>query len=369
MEPAAGRDGHRDAPGGQIACTHCGNRCRVPASRSRAYACPRCGAHLPHPPPAGDLSAPARRHRAGRGAAPTAWIVTVLLAALVIAVRAGVSSYRAAASGTEAVGAHPAPVRLTAAEARNYTFRLRQLEQDLRRDDQDYEVLLRLGELNLQLAEGEAEGKGSHLRRARHYLLQAGMHMLSRADAFQIHTLLDAANSPNPTFILASMPGQVGPPPREDEEWVRLRVGWLEDQVRFNPRSSRLLRRLADSYLALYSVMDHSGAGRLEHWQGGSSVSRPGEALGLAEQYYHRAIARARTHEALCRALYGEAELCRVANDPGRAAGLLQELLAIQPNNWLVSLEMASLCRQLGETARAKRYQAMAARWRTPGWI
>ena len=89
----------------------------------------------------------------------------------------------------------------------------------------------------------------------------------------------------------------------------------------------------------------------------------------MAEQYYHRAIARARTHEALCRALYGEAELCRVANDPGRAAGLLQQLLAIQPNNWLVSLEMASLCRQLGETARAKRYQAMAARWRTPGWI
>jgi tetratricopeptide (TPR) repeat protein len=146
-------------------------------------------------------------------------------------------------------------------------------------------------------------------------------------------------------------------------------LGWLEEEVSFHPADSRWLRRLGDTYLALFSMMGPRGGGRLAPWGEEGPISDPREARRRAAAYYHRAIGTARTHEALCRALYREAEMYRVTNEPSRAAALLERLLTIQPNNWLVSLETAALCRQLGQPAKAERYQALSARWRTPDWV
>src|SRR5437660_600537 len=77
----------------------------------------------------------------------------------------------------------PSMVHLSAAEVSSYTFRLRQLELDLRRDGTDFEVLRRLGQLHLQLAACRVENRVSHLRQARHYLLLAGNFSMSRWDA------------------------------------------------------------------------------------------------------------------------------------------------------------------------------------------
>jgi hypothetical protein len=89
----------------------------------------------------------------------------------------------------------------------------------------------------------------------------------------------------------------------------------------------------------------------------------------LAVQYFRRALHYARTREARCRTLYSEAQLYRAANEPARAAALLDQFLAIQPNNWLVAMEAAALSRQLSQSEKADRYQALSARWRLPGWI
>ena len=74
---------------------------------------------------------------------------------------------------------------------------------------------------------------------------------------------MEAANSSNPMMDVASIPGDYGPPRREDEGWIRMRLGFLEEQVGFHPRDARLLRRLASSYTALYSVISPGGEPRL----------------------------------------------------------------------------------------------------------
>lgn len=290
------------------------------------------------------------------------------MAAAALAIHAGLSSYRAAAAGPASAASSPAIVRLTEAQARSYAFRQRQLEADLRRDETDYEVLVQLGQLHLQLAECQNRAAGSHLRRARHYLLLAGMQAQFRADAFQVHSLLDAANAPKPTLVLAALPGEVGPPAHDDAEWVRWRLGALEDRVRFQPRSSRLLRLLGDNYVALSLIQEEGGA-RLQSPLGGRSSSERQAARRRAGECYRRAIACARTHEALCRALYRQAELFRLCHAPLRAVDFFAEILRIQPNHWLASLQMASLYRQLGHSAGAERFEALAARWRTPSWL
>jgi tetratricopeptide (TPR) repeat protein len=353
----------------QLACAACGNHCRVPGSSTRAYACPRCGHPLPLSHARASTSPPRRRRLGALSGTRALLIGTLVTASMALAIHAGLASYRAASSESATSRPRAPLVRLTAAEERNYAFRERQLEEDLRRDAGDFEVLVRLGHLNLQLAECWAQDRGSHLRRARNYLLLAATHSMSRGDAFHVHALLDAANAPNPRFILVNLPGEVGPPPREDESWIRLRLGWLEDEVSFHPTDSRWLRRLGDTYLALYSVMGPRGGGPIAPSEEGAPISDPREARQRAAAYYRRAIETARTHEALCRALYREAEMYRVINEPSRAAALLERLLTIQPNNWLVSLETAALYRQLGQPGKADRYQALSARWRTPDWI
>lgn len=293
----------------------------------------------------------------------------LLVTAAVLAVALGRLSYRAAAARLSQSAARPVLVRLTPAEQQCYDFRLRQLKQDLARDGEDFEVLERLGHLHLQLAECQVAGRETHLRRARNYLLHANLYAMFRPDAFRIRALLEAANSPNPGFVLANFPGEGMGPPRDDESWIRMRIGFLDDQVRYFRHNSRLLRLLAENYLALYSVMDRQEGGSLARWQGGSVITDRGEVRHLAEWYFHRALDRARTQEARCRALHGLAELYRAANQPQRSAAFLTQLLSIQPNNWLAALEAASLCRQLGQTAKAERFRRQAARWRTPVWI
>jgi hypothetical protein len=279
------------------------------------------------------------------------------------------SSYRPTAPGAAAAPYHPVLARLTSAEERFYAYRLHQLEQDLARDDQDFDVLIRLGQLHLQLGECQVTGRTGHLRRARYYILRAGLHAMFRPDAFQVRSLLEAANSPNPSFVLDGTPADAAAPPRLDEAWVRMRIGFLEEQAAYAPPNSRLLRRLAENYAALYVLVDRHQDGSLAQWQGGTTVSDAGEAKRLAELYYNRSLGCARTHEARCRTLHGLADLYRSSNEPARAASILQQVVTLQPNNWLACLETASLCRQLGLQAKAESFERQAARWRTPGWI
>lgn len=352
-----------------LVCTHCGNRCRVPASPGRQYACPRCGHSLVllRGDAGGGGAGPwgSRLQAAGRALL----VPALFLTAAVLAVCLGRLSYRANAARLAGTPAHPVLVRLTPAEQRCYAYRLSQLEQDLARDDRDFEVLERLGHLHLQLAECQVAGRETHLRRARHYLLHASLYGMFRPDAFRIRALLEAANSPNPGYLLANLPGNGVGPPHDDEAWVRMRIGFLEEQAEYFPRSSRVLRLLGENYTALYSVMERQEGGSLAHGQESSAVSERGEAQRLAEWYFRGALDCARTREARCRALHGLAALYRAANQPSRSAVLLARLLSIQPNNWLAALEAASLCRQLGQVAKAERFQRQAARWRTPDWI
>jgi tetratricopeptide (TPR) repeat protein len=297
-------------------------------------------------------------------------MLLICLGALTAAVRAGLTSYRAAASANDAENTRPVVMHLTSQEKQRYEYRLRQLEQDLRRDDSDYEVLRRLGQLHLQLAECEVDKKNAHLRQARYYLHSASARVPFGWDQPWIRGLLEVANSPNPVMDVANIPGDFGPPLREDPRRIRFRLGLFEEVVGSYPRDSRMLRRLGTSYLALYMVLSSRDAPRIASPdEGWDTISDPREVRVLAEQYFRRAVACARTHEARYRALYSEAQLYRVVNEPERAAALLDQCLALQPNNWVVALEAAALSRQLNLTEKADRFQAQSSRWRVPGWI
>jgi tetratricopeptide (TPR) repeat protein len=294
----------------------------------------------------------------------------VLLGALGAALRGGLTSYRAAASARDEEVPRPLVLRFKEPEKARYAYRVRQLEQDLQSDPSDFEVLLRLGQLHLRLAEGEVERRGQHLRKARHYLLRANEQTQFRWEQNWIRGLMEAANSPNPMLDVASIPGDYGPSRREDEGWIRMRLGFLEEQVGFHPRDARLLRRLASSYAALYAVMSPRGQAQMIHPEWGvAGISDPREVRLLAEQYFRRALQCSRTREARCRTLYGESRFYRITHQPERSAALLDRFLALQPNNWLVSMEAAVLSRELSQTGKAERYQALSARWRLPGWI
>lgn len=297
-------------------------------------------------------------------------MLLLLLGSLAAAVRAGLTSYRAAASARDEDASRPTIVRINEPELQRYDFRRRQLEQDLRRDQADFDVLLRLGQLHLQLAQCDAARKRSHLRLARYYLERANLLTQFRWEQNWIRGLMEAANSSNPVIDVASIPGDYGPLRRDEEAWIRLRLGFLEDQVLARPRDGRLLRRLATNYVALYTVMNPRGEPRLMRPEGGGVITTdPREVRLLANQYFRRALQCSRTHEARCRALYGEAQLWRATNEPERAAEALDHFLALQPNNWLVAMEAASLARQLDRPEKAERYQTLSARWRLPGWI
>jgi len=297
-------------------------------------------------------------------------MLLLLMGSLTAAVRAGLTSYRAVASARDEDPPRPSIVRINAPEKQRYDFRRRQLEQDLRRDPSDFDVLLRLGQLHLQLAQCDLEKKRSHLRLARYYLGRANLLTQFRWEQNWIRGLMEAANSSNPVIDVASIPGDYGPPRRDEEAWIRLRLGFLEEQVAVHPRDGRLLRRLALNYVALYTVMSPGGEPRLMRPEGGGVIiTDPREVRLLAGQYFRRALECSRTHESRCRTLYAEAQLHRATNEPARAAELLDQFLALQPNNWLVAMEAASLSRQLDQPEKAERYQALSARWRLPGWI
>jgi tetratricopeptide (TPR) repeat protein len=352
-----------------LTCKACGNHCQSPPSSHRDYACPRCGRLLPRDRPA--ARRPAWRwtgHEFG-GQLRYFMLLTVLFGAVTVGVKGGLIGPRAAASPQEAGLQRPLPIRLTPSEERNYKFRLRQLERDLRRDRRDFEVLRRLGQLHLRLASCQVDGRSMHLRRARYYLRLAADVTISSRDQHLIRNLMDAANSPNPIVDLLGMPGDFGAPPRMEEDVVRYRIGWFEEQVGQNPRNSRMLCRLADNYTALCQILLQGGRRRLSRWPGASSVSDPGEARRLAEHDYDRALQSAATVEAQCKALYGLAQLYRVVGEPQRSAEALQRLLELQPNHWFAALEMARLRRELGDAKEAGKYEALAARWRTPGWL
>jgi hypothetical protein len=297
-------------------------------------------------------------------------MLLLMLVALTAALRAGLASYRAAGAAREDESPRPRIARVNGPEKLRYEYRLRQLEQDLRRDPSDFEVLLRLGQLHLLLAECELARKSQHLRQARHYLLRANHETQFRWEQNWIRGLMEAANSPNPMVDVANVPGDYGPPRTDDEAWVRLRLGFLEEQAWVHPRDGRLLRRLASNYMALYMVMSPTHESQPTPPEvGGVIVSDPREVRLLAEQYFRRALACSRTREARCRTLYAAAQYYRVVNERARAAALLDQFLALQPNNWMVSMEAAALSRELNQTEKAERYQGLSARWRLPGWI
>jgi hypothetical protein len=297
-------------------------------------------------------------------------MLTVLLGALTATIRAGLTSYRAAASAPDDEVSHPAVIHLSRAEIGRSVYRARQLERDLKRDPGDFDVLLRLGQLHLQLAECEVDHKASHLRLSRHYLYQANARTQFRWEQNWIRGLMEVANSPNPMTNVSNLPGDYGPPWRANEGWIRMRLAFQEEQVNAHPYDARLLRRVASSYVALYAVMSTGSASRVFHSDADEvMVSDPREVRLLAEQYIRRALRCSRTHEARCRALYAEAQLCRVLRQPERASAILDEFLALQPNNWLVSMEAAALARELSRSEKAERYQALSAQWRLPGWI
>src|SRR4051794_22899458 len=231
-----------------LTCVRCDNRCLAPPSTRWRYACPRCGEFLPRHVNAETryaLSGPLRL-------AQKQWLRVVMLlllmGSLTAAVRAGLTSYRAVASARDEAPPRPSIVRINAPEKQRYDFRRRQLEQDLRRDPSDFDVLLRLGQLHLQLAQCDLDKKRSHLRLARYYLGRANLLTQFRWEQNWIRGLMEAANSSNPVIDAASIPGDYGPPRRDEEAWIRLRLGFLEEQVAVHPRDGRLLRRLALNY-------------------------------------------------------------------------------------------------------------------------
>jgi tetratricopeptide (TPR) repeat protein len=353
----------------QLTCKGCGNQYLSPPSSLRDYACPRCGRLLPR---AAGLAVRGRWKRALPGFGPQLRYFLLLIGlfgAVALGVRGGLSGPRAAASAQEPGFRRSLAIRLTPSEERNYVFRLRQLEKDLKRDPTDFDVLRRLGQLHLRLAACQVSGRSSHLRRARYYLRLAGDVPKSAREEQIIRSLIEAANSPNPAVDLLGVPADFGPPQRIEEEVVRYRIGWLEDQVGQDPQSSRMLCRLADNYSLLYRILREGGRRRLGRWPGASGVSDPDEARRLAEHDYERALQSATTIEARCKALYGVAQLYRAVEEPERAASALRALLELQPNHWFAALEMARLSRERGESKEASRYESLAARWRTPGWL
>jgi len=260
-------------------------------------------------------------------------------------------------------------IPLTEQERKNYDFRLRQLERDLQQDSRDFDILRRLGQLHLRLAACQVEGRTTHLRQARHYLRQAYDAAFFNMEANRARLLLEAANSPNPGVEAAAFPGDFGPPPHVDEDFIRVRIGFWEEMVNSHPHSSRALCRLADNYVALLNVMGSARHFSPGLYPGASTISDPVEAQRLAQESYKRALEYALTVEARSKALYGVAQLYRALHQPARAAAFLQRQLDIQPNNWLVALELSTLYRQLDQSQDAGRYQQQADRWRTPGWL
>jgi DNA-directed RNA polymerase subunit RPC12/RpoP len=356
-----------------LTCTRCGNRCLEPPPTGRDYACPRCGRLLPRPTAAG-FSLIARVRRVLSLQARYTLLLVALFGTGLMGVRAGLMGRRPAAGPEQS----PRPVSLiplNEQERSNYEYRLRQLERDLQRDGGDFDVLRRLGQLHLRLASCQVEGRFTHLRQARHYLRRAQEVAFSYLEAGRVRMLLEVANSPNPVGDIAVPPGDFGPPPRVDEDSVRVRIGFWQELIGWHPRSSRARCRLADNYVALLVAMGNSrhtsstrSAG-IPSWPGASTISDPAEAQRLAQESYHRALECALTVEARAKALYGEAQLYRSARQPARAAAFLQRLLEIQPNNWLAAMELSWLCRQLDQPQEANRYQRQSERWRTPGWL
>ncbi len=352
-----------------LICTSCSNRCLAPPSPSRDYACPRCGRLLPRVDGTRPRVAFGRERLTLGTHARYLLLLALLFGAAAAGVRGGLLGSRGAAS------ASPEPPRalplssLTEAEQRNYDYRLRQLGGDLRRDETDFDVLRRLGQLHLRLASCRIGGRITHIRRARYYLGRAADVALTSREAQWVRGMQDAANSPNPSLDLIAMPGDFGTLPRVEEEVIRWRIGFFEEQVSIHPSCSRLLCRLADNYTALYLAIARGGERVNNRWPGASGVIDPQEARRLAENEYSLALRYATTHEARSRAMYGAAQLYRALDDPARAATALRAMLAVQPNNWYVALEMARLYRQLNQPAEATRYEALSARWRTPGWI
>jgi hypothetical protein len=354
----------------RLTCNRCNNSCLSPPSTEWVYACPRCGSVLPSAGAGTSRPSLVTRLLGARKQGQRLVMAVVLAVAWSAAVRGGWLSYHAAASVADPETPKPADLRLTAAERDRYLYRVHQLQQDLRRDPTDFEVLIRLGQLHLQLAQAESERRPSHLRLARHYLLGAIEQARMRPEQNWARGLIEAANSPNPMVDVANIPGDYGPPRRDDEAQIRLRLGFLEDLAGAYPHESRLLRRIGTSYTQLYSVMSSDSGPRMIYPDaGGVTIADPREARLLAERSLARSLACARTHEGRCRALYARAQLCRITHDPARAAVLLDQFLRIQPNNWLVSMEASTLCRQLDQPDKAARYQALSTRWRLPGWI
>jgi hypothetical protein len=354
----------------RLTCDRCNNSCLAPPSTEWVYACPRCGSLLPSAGRGNARSAIVTRLIGARKQGLRAVLTVVLAVAWSAAVRGGWLSYHAAASLAEPGTPKSADLRLTAAERDRYQYRVHQLQQDLRRDPTDFEVLIRLGQIHLQLAQSESDRHASHLRLARHYLLGAIEQAKMRPEQNWARGLIEAANSPNPMMDVANIPGDYGPPRRDDEGQLRLRLGFLEDLVGAYPRESRLLRRLGATYTQLYSVMGSDSSPQMLYPDaGGVTIADPREARLLAEQSIDRSLACARTHESRCRALYARAQLCRITHDPARAAALLGQFLRIQPNNWLVSMEASALCLQLDQPDKAARYRALSTHWLLPGWI
>src|SRR5438034_11536686 len=95
-----------------LTCTRCDNHCLAPPSARRHYACPRCGELLPRP------VEPERRGAfpSGAWANRRRWLraamLLILIGALTAAVRAGFTSYRAAASARDDDAPRPLIVRL-----------------------------------------------------------------------------------------------------------------------------------------------------------------------------------------------------------------------------------------------------------------
>ena len=191
----------------RLTCTRCSNSCLAPPSTEWRYACPRCGSFLPTLKHGKRPSGVATRLLSARKQGLPAAMVAVLAVAWGTAVRGGWLTYRAAASGADQESPKPVALRLTAAERDRYQYRAHQLEQDVRRDPSDFEVLVRLGQLHLQLAQGDSERRASHLRLARHYLLNANAQAQNRFEQNWVRGLMDLANSPNPMLDRRQYPG------------------------------------------------------------------------------------------------------------------------------------------------------------------
>src|SRR5947209_2127505 len=137
----------------RLTCNRCNNSCLAPPSTEWVYACPRCGSLLPSAGRGNSRSAVVGRLLSARKQGLRVLMAVVLAVAWSAAVRGGWLGYHAAASVADPEAPKPTDLRLTAAERGHYGYRVHQLQQDLRRDPTDFEVLIRLGQLHLQLAQ------------------------------------------------------------------------------------------------------------------------------------------------------------------------------------------------------------------------